>query len=42
MASLEIQYLFNNQLVFNCIGILYGLLTLIIQVITFLLNIFEL
>jgi hypothetical protein len=39
VACLELQYLFDNQLF---IGILYCLLTLTIQIIIFLLNIFEL
>jgi len=43
VASLELQYLFDNQLVSNCLLVfMYCLLTWKIQVINFLLNMFEL
>jgi hypothetical protein len=43
VTSLELQYVFDNWLVFNCLLVFMGyLLTWTIQIITFLLNMFEL
>jgi hypothetical protein len=42
VTSLELQYLFDNQLVSNCFFLMYCLLTWTIQIIIFVLNMFEL
>ncbi len=42
VTSLELQYLFDNQLVSNCFFLMYCLLTWTIQIIIFVLNMLEL